>query len=212
MGVDSADVSLAKGLAVVKMKPGNTATLKQIQNAITKNGFSMKDSTAAIGGTIVISNGKAQLQVSGSNEVLTLIPESQASGDATSLNGKPVLVEGAIPEAKKGKIPDSIRYRRIKEDQQNEDGRSDNQTFDGAQLFFIVHIREHSALWCTAFASGPVWIGSIGCICPLFLAVVGHIVAAQALDFCDIWCPHRIELLEYLFDRSPPKGTGMQSG
>ena len=110
-GVDSVDVSLAKGLAAVKMKPGNIATLKQLQNAITKNGFTMKDSTAAIGGTIVISNGKAQLQVSGSNELLALVPESQAAGDATSLSGKPVLVEGVIPEAAKGKISDSIRYR-----------------------------------------------------------------------------------------------------
>jgi hypothetical protein len=117
-GVDSVDVSLAKGLAAVKMKPGNIATLKQLQNAITKNGFTMKDSTAAIGGTIVISNGKAQLQVSGSNELLALVPESQAAGDATSLSGKPVLVEGVIPEAAKGKISDSIRYRLIKEDQQ----------------------------------------------------------------------------------------------
>jgi copper chaperone CopZ len=117
-GVDSVDVSLAKGLAAVKMKPGNIATLKQLQNAITKNGFTMKDSTAVIAGTIVISNGKAQLQVSGSNELLALVPESQAAGDATSLSGKPVLVEGVIPEAAKGKISDSIRYRLIKEDQQ----------------------------------------------------------------------------------------------
>lgn len=117
-GVDSVDVSLAKGLAAVKMKPGNIATLKQLQNAITKNGFTMKDSTAAIAGTIVISNGKAQLQVSGSNELLALVPESQAAGDATSLSGKPVLVEGVIPEAAKGEISDSIRYRLIKEDQQ----------------------------------------------------------------------------------------------
>jgi len=117
-GVDSVDVSLAKGLAAVKMKPGNIATLKQLQNAITKNGFTMKDSTTAIAGTIVISNGKAQLQVSGSNELLALVPESQAAGDETSLSGKPVLVEGVIPEAAKGKISDSIRYRLIKEDQQ----------------------------------------------------------------------------------------------
>ena len=117
-GVDSVDVSLAKGLAAVKMKPGNTATLKQLQNAIAKNGFAMKDSTAAIAGTIVVANGKTQLQVSGSNELLTLIPESQDSGDANSLNGKSALVEGTIPEAAKGKMPDSIRYRSIKEEQQ----------------------------------------------------------------------------------------------
>ena len=116
-GVDSVDVSLAKGLAAVKMKPGNTATLNQLQNAIAKNGFAMKDSTAAIAGTIVVANGKTQLQVSGSNELLTLIPQSQASGDATSLNGKSVLAEGTILEAAKGKMPDSIRYRSIKEEQ-----------------------------------------------------------------------------------------------
>ena len=117
-GVDSVDVSLAKGLASVKMKPGNTAMLKQLQNAITKNGFAMKDSFATVAGTIAVANGKAQLQVSDSNELLTLVPESQAAGDPTSLLGKPVLVEGVIPEAGKGKMPDSIRYRSIKEDHQ----------------------------------------------------------------------------------------------
>jgi hypothetical protein len=117
-GVDSVDVSLAKGLAAVRMEPGNAATLKQLQNAITKNGFTMKDSAAILAGTVVVANGKIQLQISGSNELLGLIPESQASGDASSLSGKSVLVQGVIPEAKKGKMPDSIRYRSIKEEPQ----------------------------------------------------------------------------------------------
>jgi hypothetical protein len=114
-GVDSVDVSLAKGLASVSMKPGNTATLKQLREAISKNGFTMKDSNANVVGTVVVSNGKTQLQVSGSNELLILVPELQASGDVTALNGKPVLVDGTIPEAKKGQLPDSIRYHSIKE-------------------------------------------------------------------------------------------------
>jgi hypothetical protein len=117
-GVDSVDVSLAKGLASVKMKPGNTATLRQLQNAITKNGFTMKESTASVAGTIVVTNGRTQLQVSGANELLTLVPESQASGDATALSGKSVMVEGTIPEEAKGKTPASIRYRSIKEELQ----------------------------------------------------------------------------------------------
>jgi copper chaperone CopZ len=117
-GVDSVDVSLAKGLAAVKMKPGNTATLKQLQNAVTKNGFTMKDSTAIVAGTVVVANGRTQLQILGSNERLTLVPESQAAADATSFNGKSVLVEGVVPEAPKGKTPDSIRYRSIREESQ----------------------------------------------------------------------------------------------
>jgi copper chaperone CopZ len=115
-GVASVDVSLEKGLASVKMKPGNTATLKQLSEAITKNGFTMKQSTATIAGKVVIANGKIMLQVSGSNEMLQLIPDTSATPAATSLDGKSVLVEGTIPEAGKGKAPDSIRYRSTKED------------------------------------------------------------------------------------------------
>jgi hypothetical protein len=114
-GVDSVDVSLEKGFASVRMKPGNTATLKQLNEAITKNGFTMKQSTARIAGRVVATSGKTMLQVSGSNEMLELIPDPSAAALAHSLEGKPVLVEGAIPEAGKGKSPDSIHYRSVKE-------------------------------------------------------------------------------------------------
>ena len=112
-GVDSVDVSLAKGLASVKMKPGNTATVKQLQDAISKNGFTMKPSAATIAGKVVVANGKAQLQISGSNEMLWLLPESQGAPDAVALDGKTVVVEGTISEPAKGKAPDTIRYRSI---------------------------------------------------------------------------------------------------
>jgi copper chaperone CopZ len=57
-GVDSVDVSLAKGLASVKMKPGNMATLNQLREAIGRNGFTMKQSTAMIAGKVLVTNGK----------------------------------------------------------------------------------------------------------------------------------------------------------
>ena len=115
-GVDSVDVSLEKGLAVVKMKPGNTATLKQLNEAITKNGFTMKDSTATVAGTLLITDGKEMLRVSGSNDVLQLVPQSAATPNVTSLARKTVVVEGTIHEGVKGKPPDSIRYRSITEE------------------------------------------------------------------------------------------------
>jgi len=108
-GVDSVDVSLAKGLAAVKMKPGNTTTLKQLNEAITKNGFTMKDSTAVVVGTISNEGGNMVLHVTGSNDVLTLVPQS-GKPDTTSV-GKTVVVEGTIPEGTKGKAGDSIRYQ-----------------------------------------------------------------------------------------------------
>jgi hypothetical protein len=115
-GVDSVDVSLEKGLAVVKLKPGNTATLKQLNEAITKNGFTMKDSTATVAGTVTSTDGNAMLRVSGSNDMLQLVPQSASAPSAVSMVGKAVLVEGTIPEAGKGKAPDSLRYQSITEE------------------------------------------------------------------------------------------------
>ena len=104
------DVSLEKGLAVVKLKPGNSVRLKQLQEAITRNGFTMKDSKIVAAGRLVRNGDAVKLQVSGSNDTLTLIPESSASAapDAT-----PVVVEGMVPEASKGRAPDAIRYRSV---------------------------------------------------------------------------------------------------
>jgi hypothetical protein len=112
-GVESVDVSLAKGLASVKMKPGNTVTLKQLQSAITKNGFTMKDSMVTVEGTAVLEAGRVQLKVSGSNEMLDLVPQGQAAPGA-ALNGKSVTVTGVVPETAKGKSF-SIHYQSITE-------------------------------------------------------------------------------------------------
>ena len=115
-GVESVDVSLEKGLAVVKMKPRNTVSFKQLNEAISKNGFTMKDSVATVAGTVIEANGKTVLHVSGSNDVLTLISDGSALNAATE-SGKSVLVTGVVPEAAKGKMLDSIRYRSIAEEQ-----------------------------------------------------------------------------------------------
>ena len=115
-GVDSVEVNLDKGLASVKMKPGNTATLKQLNDAIAKNGFTMKQSAATVAGTVVVANGHTVLRVSGSNETLEIVPDASATPVPASLDGKSVLVEGSIPEASKGKSPDSILYHSLKEE------------------------------------------------------------------------------------------------
>jgi len=115
-GVDSVEVSLEKGLAVVRMKPENTATLRQLNEAISKNGFTMKDSVATVAGTVVDANGKPALRVSGSNDLLTLIPNGSAQ-NASAEMGKSVVVTGVIPEGAKGKTPDSIRYHSITAEQ-----------------------------------------------------------------------------------------------
>jgi hypothetical protein len=114
-GVDSVNVSLEKGLATVTLKPGNATTLKQLQNAIAKNGFTMKQSEVSVIGKLLNGGGKLQLQVSGSNDVLQLVPATQAGADPASMAGKTVKVTGEIPETPKGKLPDTLRYKSIEE-------------------------------------------------------------------------------------------------
>jgi hypothetical protein len=98
------------------MKPGNTATFKQLQDAITKNGFTMKPSNVSVVGKIVMMNGQPQLQVSGSNDLVNLIPDAPQTANVNAMTNKLVLVEGTLNEAAKGKVPDTIRFRSITEE------------------------------------------------------------------------------------------------
>jgi len=116
-GVDSVDVSLEMGLAAVKMKPDNTTTLKQLQNAITKNGFTMKQSHIIAAGKVIRAGSGAKFQISGSNETLALVPESHLVS-APSATAAMAIVDGTIPEAVKGKTPEFIRYRSLSEEKQ----------------------------------------------------------------------------------------------
>ena len=114
-GVDSVQVNLEKGLAAVKMNPGNSTTLKQLREAVAKNGFTMKQSDATIAGTLVLSNDKTQLKISGSGDTLALTPGSKAATSVNLTDGQPVIVTGTISEPSKGKSPDVIVYRSVVE-------------------------------------------------------------------------------------------------
>jgi len=110
-GVDSVDVSLNKGLASVKMKPGNNTTYKQLQDAITKNGFTTKQSRVIVRGNVLQDSGAYKLKVFGSNDQYSLL-----GGNPGGFVGKPVVVEGTIPEAPKGKTADSLQVKSINPD------------------------------------------------------------------------------------------------
>src|SRR5215212_4919364 len=69
-GVESADVSLNKGLATVKLKPGNAIRPSELWEAIRKNGNTPKNTRVVVRGEILGTGN--QLQVSGSREVFML--------------------------------------------------------------------------------------------------------------------------------------------
>src|SRR5205085_12060297 len=98
-GVESVDVSLNKGLATMTLKAGNTVTMKQLRDAIGKNGFTTKQSRVTVDGTLTMDGGNVSLKVSGSGEVYQLKFSDPKQIEAH--NGKAVTVEGTIPEQAK---------------------------------------------------------------------------------------------------------------
>jgi copper chaperone CopZ len=113
-GVDTVDVDLNTGLVAIRFAAGNTAGMRQIEEAIEKNGFTHKDATVTARGRITGTANALFLEVSGTSDRYALSPASQP-GDAIALIGKTVDVQGLLPQAAKGKIPDTMRYKSIVE-------------------------------------------------------------------------------------------------
>lgn len=114
-GVESVDVSLNKGLATVELKDGNTATMKQLQAAITRNGYSTKQSTVTAIGKLSSDDGRWTLHVSGSNEEFVLVADAKAKPLDNSLAGKAAIVMGTMPEVSKGKGQTELRFQSVTE-------------------------------------------------------------------------------------------------
>jgi len=113
-GVETVDVSLNKGLATITLSGGNAATMKQLRDAITKNGFTTKSSNISVSGQLLEENGMPVLRTSGSNEEFTLAPIGTETLDRT-LIGKNVTAEGTVPEGASGNAMPQLRFRSITE-------------------------------------------------------------------------------------------------
>lgn len=92
-GVQSVEVSLNKGLAVVKLQPGNTLAPEQLWEAVKKNGFTPKQTRVVVKGRLLEQSGKLQLKVSGLSKTLDVAAESAA---AKKFIGAEVTAEGSL--------------------------------------------------------------------------------------------------------------------
>lgn len=113
-GLDTVDVDLNTGLVTIKLIPGNSASMRQFNQAVEKNGFAHKNAEIVVRGKLAGSANALVLEVSGTQDRYALSPMA-ASLDTVSLLGKTVIVTGELPPAPKGKIPDTLRYKTITE-------------------------------------------------------------------------------------------------
>jgi copper chaperone CopZ len=114
-GVDSVDVSLNKGVATVTLKDGNTVTMKQLQAAITRNGYSTKQSAVTAIGQISLKDNHWLLRVSRTDEEFLLTPDGNAKLPDSSLVGKVVIVVGTMPQLASGKGETGLHFQSVTE-------------------------------------------------------------------------------------------------
>jgi cation transport ATPase len=115
-GVNTVDVDLNTGLVTIKLAPGNSATMRQFNEAVEKNGFTHKDATISAKGKLTGTASAPFLEVAGTQDRYALSP-SATGADIASLLGKTVAIAGVLPQAPKGKVSDTLRYNTITEAQ-----------------------------------------------------------------------------------------------
>ena len=107
-GVESVEVSLNKGLATVKLKPGNSVSVPRLWELIHKNGYTPRATAVSVRGDLAIANGQLQLKVSGMQETIVLASDPKnaaAYSEAAKKLGQTVIVQGAMMPAKNFKAP-----------------------------------------------------------------------------------------------------------
>ena len=100
-GVDAADVSLNKGLATVKLKPGNRVHPSEFWEAIRKNGNTPKATRVTVRGEV--QAGGSRFQVSGSNGVFPLKAAAGLLQQLRAADGKTVSLDGTLTPGKDAK-------------------------------------------------------------------------------------------------------------
>ena len=110
------EVSLNRGLATVKLKPGNTARPQDLWQAVRKNGFTPKETRVLVRGEIA-NAGRPQLKVTGTDQMLDLKAEPKLLDETKRRIGKTVTVEGALMPAKDFKAQVPLEVRGIRSDQ-----------------------------------------------------------------------------------------------
>ena len=115
-GVKTVDVDLNTGLVTIVLTPGNSAAMRQFNDAVEKNGFTHKDATVTVRGLLSGTAQAPYLEVTGTKDKYALKPIA-AGIDISGLIGKTVLMDGVLPQSGKGKVSDTLHYKSVSEAQ-----------------------------------------------------------------------------------------------
>jgi hypothetical protein len=110
--------SLNKGLATVKLKPGNTVSLPQLCGLIREKGYTPKTTTVSVRGDLETVQGRLRLRVSGTNESLTLVadPKNPAAYHEAGVKNtvQNAIIQGVMVPGKDLRAPVPLQVSQIK--------------------------------------------------------------------------------------------------
>ena len=116
-GVDTVDVSLNKGLATVKLKPGNTVSVPQFWELLRQKGYTPKTTAISVRGELAGGPGRLQLKVSGTKDVFNIAPDPKnaaAYNDAAKKVGQSVVIQGVMVPGKDLKALVPLQLNQVK--------------------------------------------------------------------------------------------------
>jgi hypothetical protein len=116
-GVETVDVSLNKGLATVKLKPGNTLSVPQFWELLHQKGYTPKTTAVSVRGELAGGPGRLQLKISGTKDVLNLAPDPKSAAaynDAAKKVGQSVVVQGVMMPGKDLKALVPLQVSQVK--------------------------------------------------------------------------------------------------
>jgi copper chaperone CopZ len=116
-GVESVEVSLNKGLATVKLKPGNTISVPQFWQLLHEKGYTPKATRVSVRGALAEGQGHVELKVTGTKETLMLAADPKnpdAYSEASKKLGQSVTVEGVMVPGKDLKVATPLQVSQVK--------------------------------------------------------------------------------------------------
>jgi len=116
-GVDTVEVSLNKGLATVKFKPGNAVSVPQLWQLLHDKGYTPKATTVSTRGELINAQGRLQLKVSGTKDVLALSADPKNPSpfsEAQKRAGQTATVQGVMMPGKDLKASVPLQVTQVK--------------------------------------------------------------------------------------------------
>ena len=116
IGVESVQVALNEGLARVKLKPGNTVSVRQLWEVIHDQGYTPKATVVSVRGDLKLVQGQLELNVSGTKDILALVADPKNPGaykEAANKPGRAITIRGAMLPDKNLKVPVPLQVSQV---------------------------------------------------------------------------------------------------